>query len=241
MGAPILIPAAIGAVGSAAMGKSPITGALMGGALGGFGSASGLFGAGATGAGATQAAGAAAPSSLFGATEAISPFTPTGVLGTQTMNSALTGMQPALGMAGEQFVAQNAPMFAGQGGMFDVAGTQNQILGGIGQQTAMGGGGFDPSLMGSVQRGLESGYGSLSDWAKANPMQALNTTGQVVQAVSPQEQQQQVGQPAIPPVTRGTYNTAPTLGQGQNERVASRMQVTPNQLNLYPSFYRGGF
>ena len=239
MGAPILIPAAIGAVSSAAMGKSPITGALMGGALGGFGSS--LFSGAAAGATGANAAGAAAPSSLFGATEAISPFTPTGVLGTQTMNSALTGMQPALGMAGEQFVAQNAPMFSGSQGMFDVGGTQNQILGGIGQQTAMGGGGYDPSLMGSMQRGLESGYGTLSDWAKANPMQALNTTGQAVQAVSPQEQQQQVGQPAIPPVTRGTYNTAPTLGQGQNEKVTSRMQVTPNQLNLYPSFYRGGF
>jgi hypothetical protein len=239
MGAPVLIPAAIGAVGSAAMGKSPITGALMGGALGGFGSS--LFSGAAAGATGANAAGAAAPSSLFGATEAISPFTPTGVLGTQTMNSALTGMQPALGIAGEQFAAQNAPMFAGQGGMFDVAGTQNQILGGIGQQTAMGGGGFDPSLMGSVQRGLESGYGSLSDWAKANPMQALNTTGQAIQAVSPQEQAQQISQPAIPPVTRGTYNAAPTLGQGQNERVATRMQVTPNQLQLYPSYFRGGF
>jgi len=239
MGAPVLIPAAIGAVGSAAMGKSPITGALMGGALGGFGSS--LFSGAAAGATGANAAGAAAPSSLFGATEAISPFTPTGVLGTQTMNSALTGMQPALGIAGEQFAAQNAPMFAGQGGMFDVAGTQNQILGGIGQQTAMGGGGFDPSLMGSVQRGLESGYGSLSDWAKANPMQALNTTGQAIQAVSPQEQAQQISQPAIPPVSRGTYNAAPTLGQGQNERVATRMQVTPNQLQLYPSYFRGGF
>jgi hypothetical protein len=239
MGAPVLIPAAIGAVGSAAMGKSPITGALMGGALGGFGSS--LFSGAAAGATGANAAGAAAPSSLFGATEAISPFTPTGILGTQTMNSALTGMQPALGIAGEQFAAQNAPMFAGQGGMFDVAGTQNQILGGIGQQTAMGGGGFDPSLMGSVQRGLESGYGSLSDWAKANPMQALNTTGQAIQAVSPQEQAQQISQPAIPPVTRGTYNAAPTLGQGQNERVATRMQVTPNQLQLYPSYFRGGF
>ena len=239
MGAPVLIPAAIGAVGSAAMGKSPITGALMGGALGGFGSS--LFSGAAAGATGANAAGAAAPSSLFGATEAISPFTPTGVLGTQTMNSALTGMQPALGIAGEQFAAQNAPMFAGQGGMFDVAGTQNQILGGIGQQTAMGGGGYDPSLMGSVQRGVESGYGALSDWAKANPMQALSTTNQAVQAVSPQEQQQQVGQPAIPPVTRGTYNTAPTLGQGQNEKVASRMQVTPQQLQLYPSYFRGGY
>jgi hypothetical protein len=239
MGAPVLIPAAIGAVGSAAMGKSPITGALMGGALGGFGSS--LFSGAAAGATGANAAGAAAPSSLFGATEAISPFTPTGVLGTQTMNAALTGLEPALGQAGAQFAAQNAPLYTGSTGMFDVAGTQNQILGGIGQQTAMGGGGFDPSLMGSVQRGLESGYGSLSDWAKANPMQALNTTGQAIQAVSPQEQAQQVSQLAIPPVTRGTYNTAPTLGQGQNERVATRMQVTPNQLQLYPSYFRGGF
>jgi hypothetical protein len=236
---PAAIGAGIGAVGGAAMGKNPLKTALLGAGIGAGGA--GLFsGSAAAGAGAGAAQGAG--TGMFGSLEAISPFTPTGVLGTQTMNSALTGFQPALGMAGEQFVAQNAPMFAGQGGMFDVAGTQNQILGGIGQQTAMGGGGFDPSLMGSVQRGLESGYGTLSDWAKANPMQALSTTGQVVQAVTPQEQQQQqVGQPAIPPVTRGTYNTAPTLGQGQNERVASRMQVTPNQLNLYPSFYRGGF
>jgi hypothetical protein len=239
MGAPVLIPAALGAVSSAAMGKSPITGALMGGALGGFGSS--LFSGAAAGATGANAAGAAAPSSLFGATEAISPFTPTGVLGTQTATSALTGMQPALGMAGEQFAAQAAPLYQGGGGMFATGGTQNQILGGIGQQTAMGGGGFDPSLMGSVQRGLESGYGSLSDWAKANPMQALSTTNQAVQAVSPQEQPQQTMQPAIPPVTKGTYNAAPTLGQGPNEKVATRMQVTPNQLNLYPSFYRGGF
>jgi len=237
MGAPILIPAAIGAVSSAAMGKNPLLGAAMGGALGGVGSSlfSGAAGAGATGVGAGTGTG------LFGATEAISPFTPTGVLGTQTATSALTGMQPALGMAGEQFAAQNAPMFAGQGGMFDVAGTQNQILGGIGQQTAMGGGGYDPSLMGSMQRGLESGYGTLSDWAKANPMQALSTTNQAVQAVSPQEQAQQTMQPAIPPITKGTYNTAPTLGQGPNERVASRLQVTPNQLQLYPSYFRGGY
>jgi hypothetical protein len=242
MGAPVLIPAAIGAVGSAAMGKSPITGALMGGALGGFGSAAGLFGSGAAGAGAgATGATSAGGTGLFGAAEAISPFTPTGVLGAQTMTPGLTGSITGLGVSAPAMAAQNAPMFAGPSGMFDVAGTQNQILGGIGQQTAMGGGGFDPSLMGSVQRGLESGYGTLSDWAKANPMQALSTTGQVVQAVSPQEQQQQVGQPAIPPVTRGTYNTAPTLGQGPNERVATRMQVTPNQLNLYPSFYRGGF
>ena len=237
MGAPILIPAAIGAVSSAAMGKNPLLGAAMGGALGGVGSSlfSGAAGAGATGVGAGTGTG------LFGATEAISPFTPTGVLGTQTATSALTGMQPALGMAGEQFAAQNAPMFAGQGGMFDTVANQNQILGGIGQQTVMGGGGYDPSMLGSIQRGAEGGYNALADWTKANPMQALSTTNQAVQAVSPQEQAQQTMQPAIPPITKGTYNTAPTLGQGPNERVASRLQVTPNQLQLYPSYFRGGY
>lgn len=240
MGAPVLIPAAIGAVGSAAMGKSPLTGALMGGALGGLGSAGGLFGAGATGAGATTA-GAAAPSSLFGATEAISPFTPTGVFGAQTLTPGLTGSITGLGVSAPAMAAQTAPLYTGPAGMFDVAGTQNQILGGIGQATAAGGGGFDPSFLGSVKRGLESGYGSLSDWAKANPMQALSSTGQAIEAVSPQEQPQQTIQSVIPPIVKGTYNVAPTLGQGQNERVSTRLQITPNQLQLYPSYFRGGF
>jgi len=47
---PALIGAGVGAAGSAITGKNPLTGALLGGALGGFGSASGLFG-GAAGAG----------------------------------------------------------------------------------------------------------------------------------------------------------------------------------------------
>lgn len=237
MGAPVLIPAAIGAVSSAAMGKNPLLGAAMGGALGGVGSS--LFG-GAAGT-AAQGAASTAPSSLFGATEAISPFTPTGVLGAQTMTPGLTGSITGLGVSAPAMAAQNALPYTASTGMFDVAGTQNQILGGIGPQTAIGGGGYDPSFMGGIQRGLESGYGTLSDWAKANPMQALSTTGQAIQAVSPQEQAQQTMQPAIPPITRGTYNAAPTLGQGPNEKVATRLQITPNQLNLYPSFYRGGY
>jgi hypothetical protein len=237
MGAPVLIPAAIGAVSSAAMGKNPLLGAAMGGALGGVGSS--LFSGGAA-AGATGA-NAAAPASLFGSTEAISPFTPTGVFGAQTLTPGLTGSITGLGLSAPAMAAQTAPLYTGPASMFDIAGTQNQILGGIGQATAAGGGGFDPSFLGSVQRGLESGYGSLSDWAKANPMQALSTTGQAIEAVSPQEQPQQTIQSVIPPIVKGTYNVAPTLGQGQNERVNTRLQITPNQLQLYPSYFRGGF
>lgn len=233
---PAAIGAGIGAVGGAAMGKNPLKTALLGAGIGAGGA--GLFGgSAAAGAGAAEAG---AGTGMFGSLEAISPFTPTGVLGTQTATSALSGMQPALGMAGEQFAAQNAPMFAGQGGMFDTVANQNQILGGIGQQTAMGGGGYDPSMLGSIQRGAESGYNTLADWTKANPMQALSTTGQLASAMTPQPMPQPQ-MPAPAQVRPGSYNTAPTLGQGPNEKVASRIQLTPQQLQLYPSYFRGGY
>ena len=238
---PITIGAGVGAVGSAVTGKSPIKGALLGGALGGVGSSlfSGAAGSAAQGATAAQGAG----TGLFGSTEGISPFTPTGIAtssGGQVMNSALTGLEKIGGIAGEQSIAQNAPLYTGSTGMFDVGGTQNQILGGIGQQVAQGGGGYDTSLLGSIKRGAESGYNTLADWTKANPMQALSTTGQLVSAVTPEP----MPQPNMPPAAQikpGSYNTAPTLGQGPNEKVASRIQFTPQQLQLYPSFYRGGY
>lgn len=44
MGMPVLIGTGVGALGSAATGRSPLTGALLGGALGGLGGSAGLFG-----------------------------------------------------------------------------------------------------------------------------------------------------------------------------------------------------
>ena len=108
------------------------------------------------------------------------------------------------------------------------------------QQTAMGGGGYDPSMLGSIQRGAESGYNTLADWTKANPMQALSTTGQLASAMTPQPMPQPQ-MPAPAQIRPGSYNTAPTLGQGPNEKVASRIQLTPQQLQLYPSYFRGGY
>lgn len=238
MGPEILIPAAIGAVGSAATGRSPITGALMGGALGGFGKAAGLFGeaAGATGA----AAQTTTPASLFSGAESLAGGG-AGNLGMFTAgNIGSTGVGPAtaLGSAGE-YASAIPNTWMGQKGMMDVS--TGSILGGQGAPI-MAGGGFDPSLMGSVKRGLESGYGSLSDWVQNNPMQTLSATGQMVQAVSPQEQAQKMIEPKIPPITPGTYNVAPNLGQGPNQKVATRLQVNPNQLQVYPNFYfRGGY
>lgn len=247
MGAPVLIPAAIGAVSSAAMGKNPLLGAAMGGALGGVGSS--LFG-GAAGT-AAQGAASTTQASLFSSAE---PLAGGGVgnLGMFTnpqATSVMGGVGDVSGLGVSGTYSQNIANLANTGptSMFDAAknstlGYNQTFLGGQGPATFAGGGGYDPSLLGSVQRGLESGYGSLSDWAKNNPMQALSTTGQMVQAVSPQEQAQQMMQPSIPPITKGVYNAAPTLGQGQNEKVATRMQITPNQLQVYPNFYfRGGY
>ena len=230
---PITIGAGVGAVGSAVTGKSPIKGALLGGALGGIGQAAGLFGgaAGATEA-AKQAAGSAG--SAF-ATEGAANMGNIGMF-----NTFNTGAGTALGQAGTYAQGLNPELYTGSTGMFDVGGTQNQILGGIGQQVAQGGGGYDTSLLGSIKRGAESGYNTLADWTKANPMQALSTTGQLVSAVTPEP----MPQPNMPPAAQikpGSYNTAPTLGQGPNEKVASRIQFTPQQLQLYPSFYRGGY
>lgn len=97
MGMPMIIGAGVGALSSAAMGKSPFTGALLGGATGGAFGGAGGFGSGFTQGGlapslglgtAGSAVGGATPS--MAASEFISPFTPTGIAGTQLMNAGLT-------------------------------------------------------------------------------------------------------------------------------------------------------
>ena len=236
---PAAIGAGIGAVGGAAMGKNPLKTALLGAGIGAGGA--GLFGgSAAAGVGATEAG---AGTGMFGSTE---PLAGGGVgnLGMFTnpqATSVMGGIGDVSGLGVSGTYAQNAPIYAGQGGMFDVAGTQNQILGGIGQQTAMGGGGYDPSMLGSIQRGAESGYNGLEGWLKNNPGPVLNTTGQLaISAMTPQPMPQPQ-MPAPAQVRPGSYNTAPTLGQGPNEKVASRIQLTPQQLQLYPSYFRGGY
>jgi hypothetical protein len=169
----MLIGAGLGALSSAAMGKSPFTGALMGGALGGLGGAGGLFG-GAAGSGAGAAATAAeggllsSAAPVLGDAALISPFTPTGVAGIQTANASLSGLQPILGQAGEQAIAQGAPMYTGSQGMFDVAqgstlGYNPSFLGGQGAQTVAGGGGYDPSFFGRLQEAGSNAVGGVKD------------------------------------------------------------------------------
>lgn len=238
---PITIGAGVGAIGSAVTGKNPIKGALLGGALGGAGQAAGLFGgaAGATEA-AKQAAGSAG--SAF-ATEGAANMGNIGMF-----NTFNTGAGTTIGQAGTYAQGLNPELYTGPTSMFDVGrnstlGYDPTFLGGQGPATFAGGGGYDTSLLGSAQRGLSSGYETLADWTKANPMQALSTTGQALTS-GQQEQAQQMMQPQALPVTKGIYNPSPNLGMGEgpSNKVSTKMQITPNQLQVYPNFYfRGGY
>ena len=119
LGPEILIPAAIGAVGSGAMGGDPIKGALLGGATGGlFGGAGGLFGgAGATGAtGATTGIQLAQPAITEGFSTALAPAVVGGGggagitgLGTQALGGAgITGLgSGTLGAGGAAITGLN--------------------------------------------------------------------------------------------------------------------------------------
>ena len=116
LGPEILIPAAIGAVGSGAMGGDPIKGALLGGATGGlFGGAGGLFGgAGATGA--TTGIQLAQPAITEGFSTALAPAVVGGGggagitgLGTQALGGAgITGLgSGTLGAGGAAITGLN--------------------------------------------------------------------------------------------------------------------------------------
>jgi hypothetical protein len=112
---PALVGAGVGAAGSAAMGKSPLTGALLGASVGGLGGAGGLFGgAGATGA--TTGIQLAQPAITEGLTTALAPTVVGGSgaagitgLGTQALGGAgVTGLgSGTLGAGGAAITGLN--------------------------------------------------------------------------------------------------------------------------------------
>jgi hypothetical protein len=170
-------PALAGAFGSAtggAIAAGALTGAgiaalsnqdILGGAFtGGLGGLSG--GAMGTAAQATKAAEAAklaqagAPtgainSALYGSAQNISPFTPTGVAGVQTATPGLTGSQTVLGQAGQQAMAQSAPLYQGAQSMMGQSGVSNAIMT---NPTVAGGGGYNPSAFGRGVEGAQAAF-----------------------------------------------------------------------------------
>jgi len=245
---PITIGAGIGAVGSAITGKSPIQGALLGGATGGlFGGKESLFGD--------------KLGSLFSGAGNAAP-------GVQ----ALGGPVPSVGITG----LGNNPMLVDALPYDQLAGSANNLYGswnigqgalpattttgafadGINLSTGNLAGGIGNAPLNAVNQSTLfnytpptamdkiTGLGSdVKNWVTDNPMPSLRTGMDVATALNPPQAQAQPSQPVIPPVTRGTYNAAPNLGMGQgpSNKVSSKIQFTPEQLKLYESFYRGGY
>jgi hypothetical protein len=245
---PITIGAGVGAVGAAVTGKSPIKGALLGGATGGlFGGKESLFGDKLGG--------------LFsGAAENVAPGVqalggPIPSVGINTFgnNAMLADALPYDQLAGS---ANNlyGSWNIGQGAL-PATTTSGAYAGGIPLSSSDLAGGIGNAPLGSMNKSTlfnytpptamdkVTGLGSdVKNWVTENPMPALSTGMNVATSLNPPPQAQP-SQPAIPPVTRGTYNASPNLGMGQgpSNKVSTKIQFTPEQLKLYESFYRGGY
>jgi len=211
MSDPITIGAGLGAGLSVLSGKSPLKGAALGG-LGGAGygaltgsgwagnllSKGGLMGAGSAG---TVSPGVSGATQLMGTPEAISPFTPQGVLGTQTVTPGLTGSEAILGQAGQQAMAQSAPMYTGQQGMFDTMGVGSPGVSDAIMTTPSieGGGGY--GALDRIKDAVKTPVGSFMDFAEENPRTTQMATGIALQnMLQPQPQYQMQTPPSPTPI-----------------------------------------
>lgn len=240
MSDPITIGAGLGAGLSVIQGKNPLKGAAMGG-LGGAGygaltgsgmagnllSQGGVLGGAATGAGTSVVPGA---TNAIANPNMISPFTPQGVAGVQTVTPGLTGAAPILGQAGEQAMAQGANLYSGRQGMFDTLGgvsnpqgVSNAIMTGPAMQ---GGGGYDNSFLGSMGR-----FGDkISNFAEQNPR-----TTQVASQVALQNMLQPRQTQQLP-----NAQTGPSVipSQQSQEQYVPRGLMTQVQRNQIPQLQR---
>ena len=210
MSDPITIGAGLGAGLSVLSGKSPLRGAMMGGlggagygALTGSGWAGNLLSKGGMLTPATQTAASTSPlgTGIMGNTEMISPFTPQGVSGIQTVTPGLTGAEPILGQAGQQAMAQSAQMYSGRQGMFDTMGgvsntpgVSNAIMTG---ETAAGGGGY--GAIDRIKDAVKAPVGSFMDFAEENPRTTQLATGVALQNMLQPQPGYQMPNPPPPP------------------------------------------
>lgn len=201
MSDPITIGAGLGAGLSVLSGKNPLKGAALGG-LGGAGygaltgsgmagnliSKGGLMGAGSAG---TVSPGISGATQLMGTPEAISPFTPQGVLGAQTVTPGLTGAEPILGQAGQQAMAQSAPLYTGGESMMDtVTGVSKSIPG-----AEMSAGGY--GTLDRIRDVAKESIAPLTQFTEQNPRTTQLATGVALQnMLQPQPSMQM---PNIPP------------------------------------------
>jgi len=200
MGMPLLIGAGIGALGSAAMGKSPFTGALLGGATGGMlGGAGGLFGA---------AGGASAAAPVAGAVGT------TGEIGGGLLTTAggLGGGSVAL-PAATSGALSSPSILAGQGSNLTGAGMLNagqvtpSLLNSVGAGGAMTNAGAIPlTTMDRVGNYISNLPSNAMDWVEKNPLSA----GKMALDVATPAPQQQI-QPSQGQISRPNFDPSSTL------------------------------
>jgi hypothetical protein len=228
---PILIGAGIGALGSAVQGKSPLTGALLGGATGGlFGGSESLLGG--------KIAGAFGQGAVGGAAQGITAAT----------GEAAKQAIPSVGIQG---LGQNVGQNIATGSLDDIAGswaigkgalpattTTGAYAGGIPLSTGNLSGGAsglsldamnpaqlfnytDPTMMDKVQGFGQDAY----SWAKSNPLSAGGFALKGVEAINAPPEK--VNTSAQRPVTQGQFQGyTPTAAAS---RVAP--QIVPVPIN----------
>ncbi|CAB4126429.1 hypothetical protein UFOVP89_53 [uncultured Caudovirales phage] len=226
MGMPMIIGAGVGALGSAAMGKSPFTGALLGGALGGLGGAGGLFG-GAAGSGAgVSGLSAAAPAAATAGEIAIPS---TSLLGAGAIAPSVgipaSALESGIGMAGLDTAATAAaPAMGVQLSAAPSLGALDYSIG-AGNTLAAGQSIYQaPSLLDK----LSSMPTKAMDYVKENPYQSANMAMKLNEAANPP---QQPIQPAagMQPIQRGNFdpsstllNVSPNMGMSKEEMLRSK-------------------
>lgn len=222
MGMPMIIGAGVGALGSAAMGKSPFTGALMGGALGGLGGAGGLFGAAPT----AGVSGLSAAAPLATAGEIAIPST--SLLGAGTIAPSMgipaSALESGIGMAGLEGGAMSAAPTMGM--QFAANPLSSGLDYGIGAGNTLAGGQSiyqAPSLMDNISKFPTQGM----DYIKDNPYQSANMALKANEVLNPPSQPMQAA-PAMP-IQRGSFdpssallNVAPNMGMAKEEMLRSK-------------------
>ena len=227
---PMIIGAGVGALGSAAMGKSPFTGALLGGAMGGLGGAGGLFGSAPT-------AGVSGLSAAPVATGAEIAIPSTSLLEGAALpsvgipTSAVSGGLTNLGMEGIGSTA--IPSYGVQlsaapslGAMDYGIGAGNTLAGGQSIYQA-------PSFMDNISKFPTQAM----DYVKENPYQSANMALKASEAVNPPSTPMQPA-PTMP-IQRGNYdpssallNVAPNMGMSKEELARAKVGMFPTAAHL---------
>jgi len=222
MGMPMIIGAGVGALGSAAMGKSPFTGALMGGALGGLGGAGGLFGAAPT----AGVSGLSAAAPLATAGEIAIPST--SLLGAGTIAPSIgipaSALESGIGMAGLEGGAMSAAPTMGM--QFAANPLASGLDYGIGAGNTLAGGQSiyqAPSFMDNISKFPTQAM----DYFKENPSSSANTALKISDAMNPPSQPQQA--PLATPIQRSNFdpssallNVSPNMGMSKEEMLRSK-------------------